>query len=151
MVSAGRSPHAGPRPAPSCKDDMTPPAAPLSGSHNLPAAVRSGGGATAVVGLQWGDEGKGKLVDLLAAEHDAVVRYNGGANAGHSVVVRGERYALHLVPSGILSPRKLAVLGNGVVVDPWKLVEELDGLAKRGADPSGLACSRRALAVAAVH
>jgi adenylosuccinate synthase len=107
--------------------------------------------ATAVVGLQWGDEGKGKFVDLLAADHDAVVRYNGGANAGHSVVVRGERYSLHLVPSGILYPGKLAVIGNGVVVDPWKLVEELDGLSKRGVDTSGLACSSRAHAVLAYH
>jgi adenylosuccinate synthase len=106
---------------------------------------------TAVVGLQWGDEGKGKFVDLLAAGHDAVVRYNGGANAGHSVVVRGERYSLHLVPSGILYPGKLAVIGNGVVVDPWKLVEELDGLSKRGVDTSGLACSSRAHAVLAYH
>jgi adenylosuccinate synthase len=107
--------------------------------------------STAVVGLQWGDEGKGKFVDLLAADHDAVVRYNGGANAGHSVVVRGERYSLHLVPSGILYPGKLAVIGNGVVVDPWKLVEELDGLSKRGVDTSGLACSSRAHAVLAYH
>jgi adenylosuccinate synthase len=106
---------------------------------------------TAVVGLQWGDEGKGKAVDLLAIDHDAVVRYNGGANAGHSVVVRGERYSLHLVPSGILYPGKLAVIGNGVVVDPWKLVEELDGLSKRGVDTSGLACSSRAHAVLAYH
>src|SRR6187455_751498 len=83
---------------------------------------------TAVVGLQWGDEGKGKAVDLLAAEHDAVVRYNGGANAGHSVVVKGERFSLHLLPSGILYPGKTAVIGNGVVVDPEKLIQELDGL-----------------------
>ncbi|HJO15658.1 MAG TPA: adenylosuccinate synthetase, partial [Phycisphaerales bacterium] len=73
--------------------------------------------ATAVVGLQWGDEGKGKIVDLLAAEHDVVVRYNGGANAGHTVVVDGNRYALHLLPSGILSPDGMCVVGNGVVVD----------------------------------
>ncbi len=106
---------------------------------------------SAVVGLQWGDEGKGKFVDLLAAEHDAVVRYNGGANAGHSVVVRGERYSLHLVPSGILYPGKMAVIGNGVVVDPWKLVEELDGLTKRGVDVSGLSCSSRAHVVLAYH
>src|ERR1041384_4975239 len=93
---------------------------------------------TAVVGLQWGDEGKGKFVDLLAAGHDAVVRYNGGANAGHSVVVKGERYSLHLVPSGILYPGKRAVIGNGVVVDPERLLQELDALEKRGVDTSGL-------------
>jgi adenylosuccinate synthase len=106
---------------------------------------------SAVVGLQWGDEGKGKAVDILAAAHDAVVRYNGGANAGHSLVVKGERFALHLIPSGILYPGKLAVIGNGVVVDPWKLVEEVDNLAKRGIDTSGLICSSRAHAVLPYH
>lgn len=106
---------------------------------------------TAVVGMQWGDEGKGKIVDLLAADHDAVVRYNGGANAGHSVVVAGARYSLHLIPSGILYPGKHAVIGNGVVVDPWKLVEELDGLAAKGVDVSGLVLSDRAHVVLPYH
>ncbi|MEK6701298.1 MAG: adenylosuccinate synthase [Planctomycetota bacterium] len=106
---------------------------------------------TAVVGLQWGDEGKGKLVDLLASRHDAVVRYNGGANAGHSVVVKGERYALHLIPSGILYPGKLAVIGNGVVIDPDWLLKELDGLATRGIDTSGLVLSSRAHVVMPYH
>jgi adenylosuccinate synthase len=106
---------------------------------------------TAVVGLQWGDEGKGKAVDLLAVEHDAVVRYNGGANAGHSVVVKGERYSLHLVPSGILYPGKLAVVGNGVVIDPERLLEELAALATRGVDASGLVISDRAHIVAPYH
>ena len=87
---------------------------------------------TAVVGLQWGDEGKGKIVDLLTADHDYIVRYNGGANAGHTVVVAGKKYALHLIPSGILSPEKNCVIGNGVVVDPEKLLEEIDSLEKRG-------------------
>lgn len=109
------------------------------------------GRATVVVGLQWGDEGKGKLVDLLANGHDAVVRYNGGANAGHSVVVGGQRYSLHLVPSGILYPGKHAVIGNGVVVDPWKLLEELDGLRAKGVDVSGLILSSRAHAVLPYH
>ncbi|HWQ27966.1 MAG TPA: adenylosuccinate synthase [Dehalococcoidia bacterium] len=107
--------------------------------------------ATAVIGLQWGDEGKGKVVDLLAADHDAVVRYNGGANAGHSVVVGGERFALHLIPSGILYPGKLAVIGNGVVVDPWKLLEEIEGLSKRAVDTRGLVVSDRAHAVLPYH
>ena len=109
------------------------------------------GVCSCVVGLQWGDEGKGKIVDLLAGQHDAVVRFNGGANAGHSVVVAGSRYALHLIPSGILYPGKLAVIGNGVVVDPWKLVEEMDGLAGRGVDISGLVVSDRAHVVLPYH
>ena len=87
---------------------------------------------SAVVGLQWGDEGKGKVVDLLTAEHDVIVRYNGGANAGHTVVIGDRRYALHLVPSGILSPGKLCVIGNGVVVDPITLLEEIDTLRGQG-------------------
>jgi adenylosuccinate synthase len=107
--------------------------------------------STAVVGLQWGDEGKGKVVDRLAREHDAIVRYNGGANAGHSVVVKGERYALHLVPSGILNPGKAAVIGNGVVVDPEKLLQELAGLRARGVDTSGLIVSDRAHVVLPYH
>lgn len=105
----------------------------------------------AVVGLQWGDEGKGKLVDRMAGGFDAVVRYNGGANAGHSVVVGGQRYALHLVPSGILAPGVLAVIGNGVVVDPERLIEELDGLAARGVDTSSLVLSDRAHVVLPYH
>jgi adenylosuccinate synthase len=107
--------------------------------------------ASAVVGLQWGDEGKGKLVDLLAPKFDAVVRYNGGANAGHSVVVAGERYALHLVPSGILSPGVYAVVGNGVVVDPERLLEEIQTLSDRGVDTSKLVVSDRAHVVMPYH
>ncbi|MFG0245950.1 MAG: adenylosuccinate synthase [Phycisphaerales bacterium JB052] len=107
--------------------------------------------ATAVVGLQWGDEGKGKLVDLLAGRFDAVVRYNGGANAGHSVVVAGERYALHLVPSGILSPGVKAVIGNGVVIDPQRLFEEIATLSERGVDTSQLVVSDRAHVVMPYH
>ncbi len=106
---------------------------------------------SAVVGLQWGDEGKGKIVDLMAAAHDAVVRYNGGANAGHSVVVAGSRYSLHLIPSGILYPGKAAVIGNGVVVDPWKVVEEVDGLAAKDVDTRGLIISDRAHVVLPYH
>ena len=107
--------------------------------------------ASAVVGLQWGDEGKGKLVDLLAPQFNAVVRYNGGANAGHSVVVAGERYALHLVPSGILSPGVFAVVGNGVVVDPERLLEEAETLQSRGVDTSKLVVSDRAHVVMPYH
>jgi adenylosuccinate synthase len=109
------------------------------------------GRCNAVIGLQWGDEGKGKYVDLLAGSHDAVVRYNGGANAGHSVVVAGERFSLHLVPSGILSRGCLAVIANGVVVDPDVLIAEIDGLTARGVDTSGLVVSDRAHLVMPYH
>jgi adenylosuccinate synthase len=88
--------------------------------------------ATVVVGTQWGDEGKGKLTDLLAKEMAVVVRYQGGHNAGHTVVVDGETYALQLIPSGILHPSIVNVIGNGVVVDPEVLVREIDGLEARG-------------------
>lgn len=105
----------------------------------------------AVVGLQWGDEGKGKIVDHLADEFDAVVRYNGGANAGHSVVINGQRFALHLIPAGILTPGKKAVIGNGVVVDPEALLREIEGLESRGVDTSGLVISDRAHVVMPYH
>ncbi|MBI1369983.1 MAG: adenylosuccinate synthase [Planctomycetes bacterium] len=88
----------------------------------------------AVVGLQWGDEGKGKIVDLLCEQYDVIVRYNGGANAGHTVVVGDQKYALHLLPSGIINRNKLNVIANGVVIDPAKLLEEIDGLATRGVE-----------------
>lgn len=107
---------------------------------------------TAVVGLQWGDEGKGKVVDLLAPEHDLTVRYNGGANAGHTVVVGEDRYALHLVPSGILVRGCTCVIGNGVVIDPWKLLEEIQGLRGRGVEVAeNLRISTRAHVVMPYH
>ncbi len=108
---------------------------------------------TAVVGLQWGDEGKGKIVDVLTADHDVIARYNGGANAGHTVEVAGERYALHLIPSGILYPDKTCVIGNGVVVDPEKLIEEMDRLRSRGVAIAGrnLLISDRAHVVMPYH
>ncbi len=106
---------------------------------------------TAVVGLQWGDEGKGKIVDLLAAEHDIVVRYNGGANAGHSVVVNGERFALHLMPSGVLCPGVRSVIANGVVVDPEQLLNEIEGLRRRGIEAGPLLLSDRAHVVMPYH
>jgi len=92
--------------------------------------------ATVVVGTQWGDEGKGKLTDLLAKEMSLVVRYQGGHNAGHTVVVDGETYALQLIPSGILHPSIVNVIGNGVVVDPAVLVREVEDLEARGIDAS---------------
>jgi len=87
---------------------------------------------TVVLGAQWGDEGKGKIVDVLAAAHDVVARYQGGSNAGHSVVVDGHTVVLRLVPSGILRPGKRCLLGNGVVVDPAAFLEEMDGLVELG-------------------
>jgi len=90
-----------------------------------------------VFGAQWGDEGKGKLIDLLSRDADVVVRYQGGANAGHTVVVGGEKYVLHLIPSGILHPGKVNIIGNGVAVDPFKFLDEVDGLRKRGVAVDG--------------
>jgi adenylosuccinate synthase len=87
---------------------------------------------TILVGAQWGDEGKGKIIDVLTESADVVVRYAGGNNAGHTVFVGKTKYILHLVPSGILRPKKLCVIGNGVVVDPVGLVSEIEGLGKIG-------------------
>ena len=92
--------------------------------------------ATIVVGAQWGDEGKGKIVDWAAEEADLVARYGGGDNAGHTVTVAGERFALHLIPSGILHPDKLCLMGAGMVVNPARLLTEMDELAARGVDVS---------------
>ena len=110
-------------------------------------------GHATIVGLQWGDEGKGKVVDMLAAEFDAVARYNGGANAGHTVVVGDQKYKLHLMPSGILYPGKFNVLGNGVVIDPEQLVSEIVGNRERGltVDTSNLFISNRAHLVLPYH
>jgi adenylosuccinate synthase len=88
---------------------------------------------TCVIGLQWGDEAKGKIVDILTREHDFVVRYQGGANAGHTVVVGDQVYKLSLLPSGILTPGVTCVIASGVVINPARVIEELDELAKRGA------------------
>src|SRR5438477_3065532 len=87
---------------------------------------------TILVGAQWGDEGKGKIIDVLTERADVVVRTQGGNNAGHTVHLKGQKYILHLVPSGILRPKKVCVIGNGVVVDPVSLVEEMQGLRKLG-------------------
>lgn len=86
---------------------------------------------TIVVGLQWGDEGKGKLIDILSAHSDYIVRYQGGNNAGHTVIVNGQEFIFHLVPSGILHKNKICVIGNGVVVDPQALLDEIGMLKKR--------------------
>jgi adenylosuccinate synthase len=100
--------------------------------------------AIVLLGAQWGDEGKGKATDLLGSRVDAVVKFNGGNNAGHTIVVDGEKYALHLLPSGILSPGCTPVIGNGVVVDLGVLFDEIDGLEARGVDTSRLVVSAAA-------
>lgn len=89
-----------------------------------------------IVGAQWGDEGKGKIVDLLTSEADMVVRFQGGNNAGHTVIVDGKKYVLHVVPSGILHPGKMCIIGNGVVLDPENFLEEIDALQSLGLDVS---------------
>ena len=90
-----------------------------------------------VVGAQWGDEGKGKLIDILSEKVDITVRYQGGNNAGHTVIVGSKEYVFHLIPSAILRPEKVCVIGNGVVIDPEALLEEIDGLKKRGLPMKG--------------
>ena len=105
----------------------------------------------ALVGTQWGDEGKGKVTDLLAEKTDLVVRYQGGNNAGHTIVVEGERYALHLVPTGILYPHCTPVIGPGVVVNPSVLIEELDTLEERGIDTARLLVSGNAHLIMPYH
>jgi adenylosuccinate synthase len=106
---------------------------------------------TVLVGTQWGDEGKGKLTDLLAKEMQVVVRYQGGHNAGHTVVVDGETFALQLLPSGVLYPYTTPVIGNGVVVEPRFLIEEMDSLERRGIDCSRLVISGSAHLVMPYH
>jgi adenylosuccinate synthase len=100
--------------------------------------------ATVIVGAQWGDEGKGKIVDLLAQHSDLVCRYQGGPNAGHTIVRGGETFKLHHIPSGILSDGKISVVGAGCVVDPGLLVREIDGLEERGVSTTGLRISGNA-------
>ena len=85
-----------------------------------------------VVGSQWGDEGKGKIVDWLSSEADVVVRFQGGHNAGHTLVINGMTYKLRLLPSGIVRKNKISIIGNGVVVDPWALLEEIEELKSKG-------------------
>ena len=87
-----------------------------------------------VVGSQWGDEGKGKIVDWLSSEADVVIRFQGGHNAGHTLVIDGKTYKLRLLPSGIVRKNKISIIGNGVVVDPWALVDEIEEIKKQGVD-----------------
>jgi len=104
-----------------------------------------------IVGAQWGDEGKGKLTDLLAEQADAIVRFQGGNNAGHTIVRDGEEFKFHLIPSGILYPGKACVIGNGVVIDPGVLIGELEGLRRKRIDISGLRISSNAHLIMPYH
>jgi adenylosuccinate synthase len=104
-----------------------------------------------IVGAQWGDEGKGKVTDLLADRADVIVRFQGGNNAGHTIVRDGETFKFHLIPSGILHADKTCVIGNGVVLDPRILLEEIDGLRRRGVDVSNLKISANAHLIMPYH
>ena len=106
---------------------------------------------TVVVGTQWGDEGKGKITDLLSETADTVVRYQGGNNAGHTIVVEGERFALTLIPSGVLYPHVTPVIGNGCVIDPAVLIEEMDALRAKDIDPSRVRISGNAHLIMPYH
>jgi adenylosuccinate synthase len=107
--------------------------------------------ATVVIGAQWGDEGKGKVANLLAQDADVVVRYQGGNNAGHTIVIGEERFALSLTPSGVIYPSVTPVIGNGCVVDPNVLLEEMDTLSGRGVDPGRLRLSGNAHLIMPYH
>ena len=105
---------------------------------------------TAIVGAQWGDEGKGKITDFFAGEADYVVRFHGGNNAGHTVIVDGDTYKLHLIPSGVLYDHPISVIGNGVVVDPAALIKEIKYLQNKGINPN-LKVSDRAHVIMPYH
>src|SRR5262249_47272137 len=106
-----------------------------------------------VVGAQWGDEGKGKLVDWLSARADVVVRFQGGHNAGHTLVIDGKTYKLSLLPSGVVRPGKFAVIGNGVVVDPWAFVSEVEKVQAQGVaiTPQNLLVAENAVLILPLH
>ena len=96
---------------------------------------------TVVIGSQWGDEGKGKIVDYLAQNMDVVIRFNGGPNAGHTVINKCGKFALHLIPSGIFNPKTTCIIGNGVAIDPKILIEEIENLKKNGVSCQNLKIS----------
>lgn len=106
-----------------------------------------------VVGAQWGDEGKGKIVDWLSERADVIARFQGGHNAGHTLVIDGKVYKLSLLPSGIVRPGKLSVIGNGVVLDPWHLVEEIAKLRADGVEisPESLMIAENAVLILPLH
>ena len=124
----------------------------LAANASAGSEGRSAADCVVVVGTHWGDEGKGKVVDLLAAHFAWIARYQGGHNAGHTVVVDGKRFILQLIPSGILRPHCKAVIGNGVVVDPQALVEEIAALEQAGVSVGGkLFISQRAHVILPYH
>ena len=107
----------------------------------------------AVIGSQWGDEGKGKIVDWLSSRADVVVRFQGGHNAGHTLVIDGVTYKLHLLPSGIVRPGKISIIGNGTVIDPWALLQEIESIEKKGIKltPENLMIAENAPLILPVH
>jgi len=107
----------------------------------------------AVIGSQWGDEGKGKIVDWLSSEADVVIRFQGGHNAGHTLVIEGVTYKLRLLPSGIVRKNKISVIGNGVVIDPWALLEEIKEIQSKGIEisPKNLIISEAANLILPFH
>src|SRR5438874_13497413 len=110
-------------------------------------------GNVAGIGAQWGDEGKGKIVDWLSARADVVVRFQGGHNAGHTLVIGGTTYKLSLLPSGVVRPGKLSIIGNGVVVDPWAFADEVGRLAAQGVQvtPESLLVAENAALILPLH
>ncbi len=108
-------------------------------------------GAVVVVGTHWGDEAKGKLVDILCQEADAVIRYGGGPNAGHTVQFAGTQYKFHLIPSGVLTPGVISIMADGMVIDPWTLTDEITALVAKGIDVSGLRISQNAHVILPYH
>ena len=125
-----------------------------SSSLNYHLPVPQGGSlipATIVIGAQWGDEGKGKIANLLAQDADVVVRYQGGNNAGHTIVIGDDVFALSLVPSGVIYSGVVSVIGNGCVIDPKVLLDEMETLRQRGIDPSGLKISANAHLIMPYH
>ena len=107
----------------------------------------------AVIGGQWGDEGKGKIVDWLSSRSDIVVRFQGGHNAGHTLVIEGVTYKLSLLPSGVVRGGKVSVIGNGVVIDPWALFAEIDAIATQGVTitPDSLRIAENAVLILPIH
>ena len=107
----------------------------------------------AVIGSQWGDEGKGKIVDWLSERADVVVRFQGGHNAGHTLVIDGVTYKLHLLPSGVVRPGKLSIIGNGVVLDPWALLDEMEIIRGQGVEvtPENLRIADNAVLILPLH